>query len=225
MKKSVAPVASFKHYFLALTSLIKYTVIVNNVINYERLSYLIQYYDDALNGIPESSGIYYWVYWPDFEYSSISTQDLTDKLLEFTTRSLFFKEVIRGPYKFEAEIREQTYPSNGNFFGLSHSKQNKLLAYLNLEDNKRIFHDFFKEVCFSRPFYIGKANNLRRRLVSQHFKGKTEVLPEIDGLSINYSDIWVGFKIIDDPNDEGLNNIFEEILSRKIKPGLTKKPN
>lgn len=200
-------------------------MIVSNLINYEKLSYLETYYDDPKTGIPEESGIYYWVFWPDFDYLNISESDLIQRLLYYTNNTLFFKETIRGPYKFEAEIREQSYRTNGNLFGLSKSKEIKLINYLKDPLNKKSFYEFFKEVCFSRPFYIGKANNLRRRLVTQHFKGTTEVLPEIDKLSINYSDIWVGYKTIQDVNKEGLNNIFEEILSRRIKPGLTKKPN
>lgn len=200
-------------------------MVIDTLIKYEKLAYLKDYYDDPISGIPEESGIYYWVFWPDFDPKAISEQDLIDKLLNYTKNSLFFKETVRGPYKFEAEIREQTYKLNGNLFGLSNSKHFKLINYLKDPTNKQSFCDFFKEVCFSRPFYVGKANNLRTRLVGQHFKGLTEILPEIDKLAINYSDIWVGYKVIHDTTKTGLNNIFEEILSRRIKPGLTKKPN
>jgi hypothetical protein len=199
-------------------------MIVNSII-FEKLSYLIQYYKDPIRGIPIDSGIYYWVYWPDFDPLTINSAGLNKVLLEYTERTLFFKETLKGRYKFEAEIREQGYPTNGNLFGLSPSNTLKLNNYLNLPAHRILFHEFFKEVCFSRPFYVGKAKNLRSRLATQHFKSTTEVVPEIDAALIPYSDIYVGYKIIPDPNDEDMNTIFEEILSRRVKPGLTKKPN
>lgn len=196
-----------------------------NSIRFEKLSYFKQYYADDINGIPKESGIYYWVFWPDFDPNMTTALNLSSLLKDYSDKTLYFKEILTGRYKFEAEVRELGYPANGNLFGLSPSKTIKLNNYLATASNRVLFHEFFKEVCFARPFYIGKANNLRTRLASQHFKGLTEVIPEIDGAGINYSDIWVGYKIIPDPNDEDINTIFEEILSRRIKPGLTKKPN
>lgn len=198
---------------------------IYNGIVFERLSYFLQYYSDPINGIPEVSGIYYWVYWPDFDAVLITVPQLQSKLLDYSNRGLFFKEILTGKYKFEAEIREQGYPNNGNLFGLSPSKTVKLITFLGDQTNRLFFNEFFKEVCFSRPFYVGKANNLRKRLAQQHFRSLTEVIPEIDLAKIDYTDIWVGYKLIPDPNSEDINNIFEEIFSRRIKPGLTKKPN
>ena len=192
---------------------------------FQKLSYWLQYFDDVPNGIPTNSGIYYWVYWPQFNPSKISLQELESILLGYTQKSLFFSESLKGTYKYEAEINELGYPQNGNIFGLPPSRKAKLVDYLQNRDNLVSFHRFFKEVCFSRPFYVGKANDLRRRLVTEHFQGKTEVIPEIDKHNISYTDIWVGYRIINDPSKEGINVIFEEIFSRRIKPGLTKKPN
>ncbi|WP_324755575.1 GIY-YIG nuclease family protein [Sphingobacterium thalpophilum] len=196
-----------------------------NSIYFERLSFWKQYYRDTVNGIPEKSGIYYWVYWPDFDAKIINENDLSNLLRDYSQRHLFFKESLKGRYKFEADIYEQGYPNNGNLFGLPFSKATKLINYFKDYSNRVLFHEFFKEVCFSRPFYVGKAKNLRNRLGNQHFKETTEVLPEITSSNINFSDIWVGYKIIPDPGNEDINTIFEEILSRKVKPGLTLKPN
>lgn len=196
-----------------------------NGITFEKLSYWLQYYADPINGIPEDSGIYYWVYWPEFDPKTITVPQLQQQLLDYTNRGLFFKETLKGRYKFEGEIREQGFPSNGNLFGLSPSKSLKLVNFFGTSANLQFFSDFFREVCFSRPFYVGKANNLRTRLAQQHFKSTTDVVPEIDDVKISYTDIWVGYKLIPDPNNDDINNIFEEIFSRRIKPGLTKKPN
>ena len=196
-----------------------------NSITFEKLSFFLQYYKDPIKGIPAESGIYYWVYWPDFDPITTNPILLDKLLLEYSKKTLFFKEVVKGPYKFEAEIREQGYRDNGNLFGLSPSKTKKLINYFNTQANRIFFHEFFKEVCFTRPFYVGKAKDLQNRLGSQHFKRTTEILDEIDKAVINYSDIWVGYKKIFDPNNDEINTIFEEIMSRKVKPGFTKKPN
>jgi len=198
-----------------------------NDINYERLSFWMQYHSDPIQGIPKKSGIYYWIYWPDFDPQAIDIKDLENRLKEYTSKSLMFSETITGSYKFHAIISEQGYPTtNDTIFGLSKSKHLKLLTYLNDKNNLTFFSNFFREVCFSRPFYVGKANNLRSRFVNQHFKGvNSNILGEIRNSIIPFTDIWIGYKEILDPANDDINNIFEEIFSRKIKPGLTKKSN
>ena len=37
--------------------------------------------------------------------------------------------------------------------------------------------------------------------------------------------IWIGYKEIPMNANDEMNRVFEEIISRNIKPGLTKKPN
>lgn len=196
-------------------------------IEYKRLSFLQQFADDETTGIPKKSGIYYWVYWPDFDPRTISISDLERKLKEFTTKSLMFSETIVGDYKFHAVISEQGYPSkNDTLFGLSEGKNQKLLKYLADPVNLNFFAEFFQEVCFARPMYIGKANNLYTRLAQQHFKSRSSnILTEIQRNNIPFTDIWIGYRIIEDTQNPDINNIFEEIFSRRIKPGLTKKSN
>jgi hypothetical protein len=198
---------------------------IYNSIKFEKLSFWEQYYKDPLDGIPNQSGIYYWVYYP--EINAVTSDENQIKLLidKYVSKSLLFSEEAKGLYKFHAIISEQSYPINGEMFGLSHAKSLKLYNYLKTPSNRIFFAEFFKELCFTRPFYVGKANNLRSRLATQHFKSLTEVVPEIDKLTISHTDIWVGYKLVPDPSSDDVNNIFEEIFSRRIKPGLTKKPN
>jgi len=198
-----------------------------NGIPFEKLSYLKQFYKDPNNGIPVDSGVYYWVYWPDFDKQKITVSNLEKKLIEYSRKNLQFPEMLKGRYKFIAEIKEQKFDKEKDadpLFGLSESKKLSLLNYLQLRSNTITFYDFFKEICFARPFYIGKANNLRSRLAI-HFKGNTPVLPELISQKISDSDIWVGYKKIPMNVMTPMNDIFEEILSRTVKPGLTKKPN
>jgi len=196
-----------------------------NEIHFGNLSYLMSYFDDPIAGIPKTSGVYYWVYWPELDVSKLTLADVELKLMEYTGRSLFTSESIKGRYKFEAVVTEQWYPSNGQMFGLPLQKAQELRKFLTTPANAVVFADFFKEVCFARPFYVGKANDLQSRLGNQHFKRKTDVLSEIDTRSIPYSEIWVGWKEVKDTSVPAINNIFEEIFSRRSKPGLTEKPN
>lgn len=198
---------------------------IQNDIKFEKLTYLTKYYDDPVNGLPEKSGIYFWVYWPEFDPYKIDIDRLEEKLIEFSGKKLQFEEELHGRFKYKSVIYEQRFENNGNPFGLSPSKRIKLINYLSDKNNLESFSIFFKEVCFARPFYIGKANNLRTRLVAGHFKRKTEVIPEIEKQKIPLSEIWIGYKLIPPFENEDMNTIFEEILSRNIKPGLTKKPN
>ena len=191
----------------------------HNNIDYKRLSYLTRYPED----IPTFSGIYFWVYWPDFRVKSTDLDGFKEKMQSYTKSSLIFSEELKGTYKFYGFIYEQRFRNNGNIFGLTDRKEEKFLEYLEHQTHLERFASIFKELCFARPFYVGKANDLNSRL-NYHFNHNTPVLDKIDKLDINHTEIWVGYKKILDPNNEGLNNIIEEIFSRVIKPGLTKQP-
>jgi len=110
-------------------------------------------------------------------------------------------------------------------FGLNDSSNKELEDYFLNRSNIAFFSSFFKEICFIKPFYLGKADNLRTRL-SQHFKGKSVIIPQIITKGISEKDVWVGYKEINKPGPGAkINTIFEEIYSRRVKPGLTIKPN
>lgn len=196
-----------------------------NGITYNKLSYLEQFYKDPSDGIPEKSGIYFWVHWPEYDPNTIIINDLIDILSEFSSKSLQSPEEIIGKYKFKVRVEEQRFNRKSNPFGISDSQKNKLIKYLSDPKNANPFFDFFKEICFARPFYIGKAINLRSRLAGQHFNSKTRIIPEIDSQNIKHSEIWVGYKIIPSQGSDEISTLMEEILSRNIKPGLTIKPN
>ncbi|WP_158858673.1 GIY-YIG nuclease family protein [Lunatibacter salilacus] len=198
---------------------------VFNGIVYNKLSYLEQFYKDPFDGIPEESGIYFWVYWPEYDPQMINPNDLIDKLAEFSCKSLQSPEEILGRYKFKVKVEEQRFGKKSNPFGISDKQKIKLLKYLMDPLNVNPFFDFFKEICFARPFYIGKAINLRNRLANQHFNSKTRIIPEIDAQNILHSEIWVGYKKIPSHGGDEISTLMEEILSRNIKPGLTIKPN
>jgi len=195
-----------------------------NNIKYLKLSYFKYHLDDEFDNIIDRNGIYYWVYWPKFNQDTITHDDLIKVLYDYTNKKLHYSEKFKGRYKFNGEISEQWFKINGNIFGFSNKKNKTLTDYLIDRNNIKSFAILFKELCFARPFYIGKANDLKNRLKA-HFNYRTDILDQIDKIKIEHSEIWVGYKLIDDPSKKGLNVIFEEFFSRTLKPGLTIKPN
>lgn len=188
---------------------------------FEKLSYLMDYEEE----LSESAGIYHWVYWPSFDPTNIALNQLEERLKEFSCKYLAYSESFKGAYKFQGEIRERLFSENGEMFGLVESKSQELLQYLQHRPNVLVFYEIFKEICFGRPFYIGKANNLSSRL-RQHFgRRNSEILNSVDQNGIPYSDIWVGQRELSFSATPRINNIIEEICSRIYKPGLTVKPN
>lgn len=194
-----------------------------NGIEYKKLSIVMDYADPEL---PSESGVYYWVYWPHIDASLITPLDFEKKILQFCKNQLTYSEKFNGHYKFTGEISEQWFKNNGNLFGLSDRKNSQLKTFLSDRDNRIGFSKIIQELCFGRPFYIGKANNLRRRLTS-HFRrhGNSTIMEYIDSKDISYSEIWVGVKLVNTSISENMNTIVEEIFSRVFKPGLTRKPN
>jgi hypothetical protein len=110
-------------------------------------------------------------------------------------------------------------------FGLNDKSHKELEDYFQIRSNIQFFRDFFQEICFVKPFYLGKADNLQSRL-GDHLASTTNVVPQIFAKGISENNIWVGYKIINKPAPGSkINTIFEEIYSRRVKPGLSIKPN
>jgi hypothetical protein len=195
-----------------------------NGFEYNKLDILSKDINHPTYGIPTDYGMYSWVYWPKFDEKTITPTDLKDLVVFYSKNNFYIEEKFNGLYKFKGMIWEQGYPDNGNMFGLSDSKHNTLESFFSNRADIIFFSEFFKELCFARPFYVGKANNLRKRL-SSHFSGKSNVLPDITTKGIPQKDIWVGYKTINAPTTTLVNTIFEEIYTRRVKPGLSIKPN
>lgn len=187
-------------------------------IEYQNLSYLINYTEN----IPEVSGVYYWVYWPEYDIEKISYENAIKILEDYSLGTLSFPECF-SKFKYKVEVSELGFPDNNNILGLSDSKSKLLLEHLKSDESLKYFLKIFKETCFLKPFYIGKAKNLRNRL-KQHFNGYSEIIRQIDNSKISYNNIWVGYKIVEDNLNEEVSTIIEEIVQRIVKPGLTKRP-
>lgn len=192
---------------------------------YNKLDVIRRDITDPVTGIPNEYGIYKWVYWPEFDTATISQSDLIDLLKIYSAKNFYIEEELTGLFKFQAKIWEQGYKENDNLFGLSTKKHGELQTFLSSRSNIVFFGDLFKEICFARPFYLGKANDLQQR-IKNHMAGKSNVIPDITNKAIPEKDVWVGYKIIPSiTTSPSLNTIFEEIYTRRVKPGLSIKPN
>jgi len=205
--------------------LVLYRKMNHNGFIFNKLDFLRKNLKDAALGIPTDYGIYQWVYWPEFDENTITLGQLVDLIKNYSKHNFYIEEEFLGTFKFQAKIWEQGFRDNDNMFGLSDKNHKELEAYLSERTNIQFFSTFFQEICFIKPFYLGKADNLRSRLL-QHFDSKSNVVPQIIAKAIPEKDIWVGYKPISKPAPGSkINTIFEEIYARRVKPGLSIKPN
>lgn len=186
----------------------------------QTLFYLKEYPDR----IPDKPGNYFWYYYPNnLETSRLEKEELRKFFEEFSTKKLYHLIPFENP-KFKISFQEHDFAKDKPL-GLNSEKFELLIEFLtDKKSNYEYFVKFFKEICFSRPFYIGKAIKLRKRL-KQHFEmqGGSEILEIIDKNKINYSDIYVEVDLLDFDYHEDISDIFEIIWQSKLKPGLVKK--
>ena len=192
---------------------------IHNNVTYYSLPFLLDYPED----ISEKEGIYYWVHYPDFNPDTFLFEEIRIILERYSKTNISLSETSEQ-FKFKVEVGESSFPSNNRLFGLSQEKEGNLILFLKTDKkNVKIFRDFFKDACLRRPFYVGKAINLRNRL-KQHFTGKSDLIKILSDKSIKLNNIWIGYQEITLTSEENLSNVFEEILQRIVKPGLTQRP-
>jgi hypothetical protein len=195
-------------------------------LNQNREYNTLEYYRQFPEDIVSKGGVYYWVYWP-FRHNDIDIENI-DKLKEninkFSNTNINLPENAKTGYKFSVTVQEIRF-GEGCFFGLSGKKQDDLICFLEQSvANRQQFLTYLKKVAFSRPFYIGKADNLNERLV-KHFKGQSsDILKYLAEYVIQDKDVLIGYEIADNIGDLKINVILEEIAQRILKPGLTKRP-
>jgi hypothetical protein len=184
---------------------------------------LLYYSDqDYLNKIPDRQGNYHWIHYVEFP-DEVDINLVREILLEYSRIDLSFPEEGFGK-KFFYKIGEVGYghDKSKGLLGLALKNEAILLDYLSDKANFENFKTFWKDLCFRRPFYIGKAIKLRSR-IKDHINGNgnSPILKFIKEQNIDKSHIWIGYEEI--PSiDLKILNIFEEITQIKLKPGLTK---
>lgn len=183
------------------------------------------YYSDSdnINEIPESPGNYYFVHYINIP-PSFGIEKSWKLLKQFSSIDFDNSEEGRGQ-KYFYKVRELSFRdyNPSSVLGLSHARESKLYEHLS-SSNKILekFLTYYKELCFTRPFYIGKAINLRSR-INQHLKGSNSpILEQIENRSIDKDNIWVSYDIIEQDSLDILN-IYEEISQKFLKPSITEK--
>lgn len=198
----------------------------NNSFKFNTLKYI--QYDSSI--IPCTEGIYKWIYWPNLEDFILNEDKYWQVLCLFSTKRLAEFSNF-SDYKFEVTVIESSF-QRLNYksiepFGLSINKSECLKNYIHCDENRREFNDFLKSVVFSRPFYVGKANNLQNR-IKDHSNGNSKILKYIRDQEISNEEIWVGTYELNNlshsTESENINDVFEEILQKIVKPGLSQRP-
>jgi hypothetical protein len=194
---------------------------INQVKEFDSLEFFMQFHAE----IPARPGIYSWVFWPfkEFHTKKENYSQLLQIIEYFSVVNMNYSENSSKGFKFEVSIKEKGF--GNSFLGLSQVKEAVLKGYLErAEENRKDFIEFLKLVSISRPFYVGKADNLNQRL-RQHFDGiNSDILSFLREQKINYNDVLICFEVLEKQFDESINSVYEEITQRITKPGLTKRP-
>jgi hypothetical protein len=169
--------------------------------------------------------VYYWCFWPfkEFHIKGSNIDTLISAIKKFGEINLNQPENANTGYKFCVSVVEQGL--NNKMLGLSEKKYEALINYLQKNEvNRKYFLDFLKKIVLSKPFYVGKADNLNNRL-RQHFERiNSDLLNQLEIRKINFSDVLIKFEIVNECLETNINSVFEEIAQRIIKPALTKRP-
>jgi hypothetical protein len=192
---------------------------------YYNLAYLMD--QDFINEIPSSPGNYFWVHYPNIPLNT-SLNQIKNILNEYSKIDLNIPVEGIAAQKYYYKIGELGFFNlNGanTIFGLNKGKEDLFIEYLSDTKNIAYFIDFFKDLCFKRPFYIGKAKDIKSRIIDHiEGRGNSPIKNTLNELKVNKNHIWIGFDLISPVNmDDTILYIFEEIAQKKLKPGLTKK--
>lgn len=74
------------------------------------------------------------------------------------------------------------------------------------------------------PLYIGKANKLASRIKQHILGGKQSHLKDnLSKYDINIEECILSYHYIDDNLDENTNELFEDVITRVLKPGFVRR--
>lgn len=173
--------------------------------------------------IPSCSGIYIWRYWPTvrgLEFDDLislfeKVQKEFPRQSELLRNSRIEAKILRTPFGSDSQDRVM-----GKNQG--HDKILNLLSSIKESRENRVAIANLIECLLAQaaPIYIGKADNLKNRLV-QHFEGKTDFSQRLRKTSISVEDIYISY-IKDEISilDESITTTLEEILQRVTNPPL-----
>lgn len=193
-------------------------MIVESRTDFQTLSFLKSYRDN----IPDRPGVYYWVFWPTYDIARVTRDTLLKRMRSYSEVHLHIGEDF-VKHKFSVHVEEAS-PGSGRHsgvFGLSEERERLLTEYMDeSQEHIQQVAEFFKRMCFARPFYVGKADNLFTRL-GQHFDEKSHLLQHLRREDFSFSDVWIGWEEIVNSDNPDIARIIEEIAQRIVKPGLS----
>jgi hypothetical protein len=196
-------------------------------IDYQPLTYFL-IDKDNVSKIPDGSGIYYWIYYWDLSPFVNDENLFLLNLKKFYSKSLPSISSNFQNFKFTVSTSESFFTNKKNedrLLGLGDEKIELLEDFIsNGVDARKYINSFLKQILFQKPFYVGKADNLQRRL-KEHFAGKTKILRKIQDLNFEHETIWIGYTVFDAQIiSKELNEVFEEITQRILKPSFVERP-
>jgi hypothetical protein len=177
--------------------------------------------------IPEAAGIYFWRYWPTLP--DTSTEELLGLWERWRANQPWREEVVRNA-RLSVTIGRTPFGKSSEasvlgFEGHSSKATALLEAAHSTPEVRTLLSRAFECVLVSAPpLYIGKADNLRKRL-SDHFDGKTDVTRAIQKHGIELEDVYISF--IEDPvsahTNDSITTALEEVIQRLTNPPFTKR--
>jgi len=159
------------------------------------------------------------VHYPAIEYIT-DPDEILKSLSKYHKSQIISKDHLESA-RFVIDVR--TAKSTDQTFGLSAQKWESVKRMLSEASSRSEFCDIFKMACFLRPFYIGKANDLRIRLCDHFERRNSSLLSDLDGLQVPREAIWIGTKAVDESLELRDVPVLEEIMQRICNPPLVKR--
>jgi hypothetical protein len=189
-------------------------------------SLTLEYWQSFQEEIPSKPGNYFWVYSP-WRKKSDDFDILVARINKFSNVVLSFEEIFKSQ-KTLIKVNEISFNDykNSSFLGLGDNAKACLIDFLETSvENRAYFCSFMHDLAFLRPFYIGKADDLQRR-IKQHMRGdgSSPIMKKIRSSQISFDEIYIGYdEIAVFQNNKEVLNVFEELTQRLLRPQLTKK--
>lgn len=165
----------------------------------------------------DSSAVYFF-YFNFFSYFTENIDDLYANIIYLIEKSFHEpKEKNFGDYyRIILTLTGQKLPDK---------KLEQLRAFLeddglrNFENTKHLF-SILQEM--QSPIYIGKASRLKTR-ISQHLKLSSDLCKRLALNDIDIFNCKLKFYYVNDNLPDNVNNLFEDIATRILKPGFVRR--
>jgi hypothetical protein len=178
--------------------------------------------------IPETPGIYIWRFWPTL--AGVDKESFFKMWARWERTQPQFEENAKNS-RIGVTVRRTPFgiaESETSLFGFDRDsdKAKNLLEAIESEADTRQMLATTMECLLSAapPLYIGKADNLRSRLINHFDEQGSTVLAQVRRAEISFDDIYISF-IADPVSDANISitTALEEIIQRITNPPFTKR--